>query len=153
MKIKQKKIKKLRRIRKKKINNKLKNKQKILENEMNQLAEKISKIREENASSLSKKINKELQDLEMKNAKINVKVESQEEFNENGKDKVEIYIKTNIGEAECELIKISSGGEQSRIMLAIKKVLSETDKMPILVFDEIDTGISGKRIHQKFGYS
>ena len=81
----------------------------------------------------------------MKNAKINVKVEYVEnEFFETGKDKVEFYIKTNMGEEEKELNKIASGGEMSRIMLAIKKVLAETDKTPILIFDEIDTGISGK---------
>ena len=51
---------------------------------------------------------------------------------------------TNVGEEEKELSKIASGGEMSRIMLAIKKVLAESDKMPVLVFDEIDTGISGK---------
>ena len=81
----------------------------------------------------------------MKNAKINVKVEFKEnEFFEDGKDEVKIFIKTNIGENECELTKIASGGEMSRIMLAIKKVLAEVDNMPVLIFDEIDTGISGK---------
>ena len=53
-------------------------------------------------------------------------------------------ISTNIGDEEKPLIKIASGGEMSRIMLAIKKVLADTDKMPVLIFDEIDTGISGK---------
>ena len=81
----------------------------------------------------------------MKNAKINVKVEFKEnEFFEDGKDEVKIFIKTNIGENECEITKIASGGEMSRIMLAIKKVLAEVDNMPVLIFDEIDTGISGK---------
>ena len=126
-------------------NNKLKQEQKQLQAEMTKLAKQISEIRKEKAQILSEKINQELIELEMKNAKINVKVEYNEaEFYENGKDKVEIYIKTNIGENETELIKIASGGETSRIMLAIKKVLAETDKMPILIFDEIDTGISGK---------
>ena len=80
----------------------------------------------------------------MKNAKINVKVEYKiEQFFEDGKDQVGIYIKTNVGENESELTKIASGGEMSRIMLAIKKVLSDTDKTPVMIFDEIDTGISG----------
>jgi len=57
---------------------------------------------------------------------------------------VEFLISTNIGEEEKPLIKIASGGEMSRIMLAIKSVLADVDKVPILVFDEIDTGISGK---------
>ena len=126
-------------------NNKLKNEQKQLEKEMTEIAEEISKIRKENAEELNKRINKELVDLEMKNAKINVKVEYKiEQFFEDGKDQVGIYIKTNVGENESELTKIASGGEMSRIMLAIKKVLAEVDKMPVMIFDEIDTGISGK---------
>ena len=81
----------------------------------------------------------------MKNARINVKVNyNANEFFENGKDEVEIFIKANIGENENELTKIASGGEMSRIMLAIKKVLAEVDNIPVLIFDEIDTGISGK---------
>ena len=69
---------------------------------------------------------------------------NEEEFFENGKDEVEFFIRTNLGEDEKPLSKIASGGEMSRIMLAIKKVLADTDKMPVLIFDEIDTGISGK---------
>lgn len=126
-------------------NNKLKKEQEQIEREMTQIAKKISEIRKENARELSEKINKELIDLEMKNAKINVKVEYKiNEFFEDGKDQVEIFIKTNVGENESELVKIASGGEMSRIMLAIKKVLAEVDNMPIMIFDEIDTGISGK---------
>ena len=60
------------------------------------------------------------------------------------KDSVQIYIRTNIGENESELVKIASGGEMSRIMLAIKKVIAEADEVPVMIFDEIDTGISGK---------
>lgn len=126
-------------------NNKLKREQTQIEKEMTEIADEISKIRKQNAEQLNNKINKELIDLEMKNAKINVKVEYKiNEFFEDGKDEVRIFVKTNIGENENELIKIASGGEMSRIMLAIKKVLAESDKMPILIFDEIDTGISGK---------
>ena len=126
-------------------NEKLKIELKKLEEEMTQIAEKIHNLRNKKATKLSQCINKELEELEMKNAKINVKVEYIEnDFFETGKDKVEFYIKTNMGEEEKELNKIASGGEMSRIMLAIKKVLAETDKTPILIFDEIDTGISGK---------
>ena len=126
-------------------NNKLKGEQNHLEKQMNEIAEKISKIRKENAQILSERINTELTDLEMKNAKVNVKVEYKiNEFFEDGKDQVEIFIKTNVGENESELVKIASGGEMSRIMLAIKKVLADVDNMPIMIFDEIDTGISGK---------
>ena len=126
-------------------NNKLKIELKKIEKEMNILGKKMSTVRTEYAEKLSKSINKELVDLEMKNAKINVKVDyKEEEFFKTGKDIVKFYITTNLGEDEKELSKIASGGEMSRTMLAIKKVLADTDKIPVLVFDEIDTGISGK---------
>mgnify|MGYP000685850417 FL=1 len=124
-------------------NNKLKSELEQIQNEMEEMSEQINKIRVKQAQKLSESINLELKDLEMKNAKINVKVEIQENFNKEGKDKVEFLISTNLGEDEKELIKIASGGEMSRIMLAIKKVLSDTDKTPVMIFDEIDTGISG----------
>lgn len=71
-------------------------------------------------------------------------------LNSNGFDKVEFFISTNIGEDLKPLSKIASGGEISRIMLAIKSVMAKTEKLPLLVFDEIDTGVSG-RIAQKVG--
>ena len=126
-------------------NNKLKVELKKIEKQMNILGKKINVVRIEYAEKLSNFINQELVDLEMKNAKINVKVEYKEdEFFKNGKDIVKFYITTNLGEDEKELSKIASGGEMSRTMLAIKKVLADTDQVPVLVFDEIDTGISGK---------
>lgn len=135
-------------------NRKLRNQLKELEQEMHILASKMNKIRTENATNLSKKINTELQDLEMKNATFHAKVEfdTENEFHKNGLDKVEFQIATNIGEEEKPLIKIASGGEMSRIMLAIKSVLADVDKVPVLIFDEIDTGISGiaaKAVAQK----
>lgn len=126
-------------------NKKLKTELNDIEGKLNKLGKKISEIRKKGADKLSTNINNELQDLEMKNAKINVKVQYMEdEFYKNGKDIVKFYITTNLGEDEKELSKIASGGEMSRTMLAIKKVLADTDNMPILIFDEIDTGISGK---------
>ena len=126
-------------------NNKLKEEQKEIEKEINNIGEQISKKRKKYAEILSEKINNELLELEMKNAKINIKVEYKiNEYFENGKDNVQIFIKTNIGENENELSKIASGGEMSRIILAIKKVLAEVDNIPVMIFDEIDTGISGK---------
>ncbi len=124
-------------------NNKLKKEQEKTIKEMNCIAQKLNKIRTEYAKKLSNSINEELADLEMKNAKINVKVTYTEEFYKHGKDIVKFYIKTNVGEDEKELSKIASGGEISRVMLAIKKVLAEFDEIPVLIFDEIDTGISG----------
>ena len=126
-------------------NNKLKKELKKLKLEMTTLAEEMHELRNEYGKVLSININKVLEDLEMKNANINIHVDyNEEEFFENGKDIVEFYITTNLGEDEKQLAKIASGGEMSRIMLAIKKVLADTDKMPVLIFDEIDTGISGK---------
>ncbi len=125
-------------------NNKLKQQQKETENKMDLIAKTIHLLRKEKAEKLSNEINKELEDLEMKNAKINIHVESCEEYLKTGKDNVVFYISTNIGENEKELSKIASGGEMSRTMLAIKKVLADSDKTEVLVFDEIDTGISGK---------
>lgn len=124
--------------------NKLNIRKKELENKMDILADKLHSKRKEYATILSENINNELVELEMKNAKINIHVEKREEYIKTGKDNVLFYIRTNIGEEEKELSKIASGGEMSRTMLAIKKVLADSDKMPVLVFDEIDTGISGK---------
>ena len=128
------------------LNNKLKKELSQIETKMRELALQMNKIRTEKSKILSEQINRELQELEMKNAKFNsfVKLEENKEFNKNGLDIVEFLISTNIGEEEKPLIKIASGGEMSRIMLAIKSVLADVDKVPVLVFDEIDTGISGK---------
>lgn len=71
-------------------------------------------------------------------------------FNNHGIDEVEFYISTNAGEDAKPLVKVASGGEVSRIMLALKSTLAKSDKLPILIFDEIDTGVSG-RIAQKVG--
>ncbi len=126
-------------------NNKLKIKKEKIEKEMENLAKEMHEIRNLAGNKLSLEINTELQELEMKNAKISVKVNYNEnEYYQTGKDIVKFYISTNVGEEEKELSKIASGGEMSRIMLAIKKVLAEYDNIPILIFDEIDTGISGK---------
>ena len=110
------------------------------------LSKKMNDIRLNKAVELSDKINKELSELEMPNAKFNAYVEYNQDnrFNKNGLNDVEFLIATNVGDEEKPLIKIASGGEMSRIMLAIKTVLAEIDKVPVLIFDEIDTGISGK---------
>ena len=126
------------------INEALRKKLKETENKMKALCSKINEIRNKYSIILANKINKELKDLEMPNAKFNIKIEKQEEYNSNGYDKVEFIICTNVGEEYKELTKIASGGEMSRIMLAIKTVLADVDEVPILIFDEIDTGISGK---------
>lgn len=116
----------------------------IYERKMQEIAGIMHNIRTKSGKILSQNINNVLKELEMKNAIINVEVKSTENFTENGKDKVTFYITTNLGEGNKELSKIASGGEMSRVMLAIKKVLADVDNIPVLVFDEIDTGISGK---------
>lgn len=123
----------------------LKDKLEKLENKMLDVSQKMNEIRVKCAIKLSDEITQELKDLEMKNAEFEVKVESleKEKFTSNGLDKVEFLISTNQGDEKKSLIKIASGGEMSRVMLAIKTVLADVDKTPILVFDEIDTGISG----------
>ncbi|MBO5004400.1 MAG: DNA repair protein RecN [Clostridia bacterium] len=125
-------------------NKKLKQELNKIEEEMNLLSIKMNKIRTEEADKLNIKINEQLKDLEMKNANFIVKIKQTNDFNENGKDDVEFMICTNIGDEEKSLIKIASGGEVSRIMLAIKTILADSDKVPVMIFDEIDTGISGK---------
>ena len=127
-----------------KINENLKEELKNVEDNMKKICNKMNEVRIEKAKILSEKINSELKDLEMQNAKFNVKIELNDQFNLNGLNDVEFLISTNIGEEEKTLIKIASGGEMSRIMLAIKTILAEIDDIPVLIFDEIDTGISGK---------
>lgn len=105
---------------------------------------KMEQIRRCYAKKLEDKIQQQLEELEMKQAKMEIKIEHRTgEYNKNGSDIVEFLIQTNVGEEKKELVKIASGGEMSRIMLAIKTVLAQVDKVPVLVFDEIDTGISG----------
>ena len=127
-------------------NNQLKKELEKIKIQMLEKSKILNKARTENAKILNEKINKELKDLEMKNARFNVSIKYDEnnEFNENGLNDIEFMIATNVGDEEKSLIKIASGGEISRIMLAIKTVLADTDEVPVLIFDEIDTGISGK---------
>ena len=126
------------------MNNKLKLEQKDVEAKMKNLCNRLQEMRIRYGQVLAEKVNEELKDLEMPNAKFNIKFEKGENYTVNGNDKVEFVICTNIGEEYKELVKIASGGEMSRIMLAIKTVLANIDEVPIIVFDEIDTGISGK---------
>ena len=123
-------------------NEKIREKIYNLEKEMKKLADKMHDLRMEVSDQLNLKINKELSDLEMPNARFITNI-IKTEFNKNGIDEVEFFISTNIGEDSKPLAKIASGGEMSRIMLAIKTVLANTDSTPVLIFDEIDTGISG----------
>lgn len=133
-------------------NNKLKLRLKSILQEMEKYSYEMHYFREQYGKILSESISKELTDLEMPNSKFLVNIETLDNFNENGKDKIEFLICTNTGEDFKPLTKIASGGEISRIMLAIKTILTNTDKVQTLIFDEIDTGISGiaaKSVSQK----
>jgi DNA repair protein RecN (Recombination protein N) len=131
-----------------------------------EVAEKLTSSRKKQALKVESEVKKELAQLGIVNANFNVKItqseseENSENFiliknkkyqcTESGIDEVEFYISTNTGEDLKPLVKVASGGEISRIMLALKSILAKSDKLPLLIFDEIDTGVSG-RIAQKVG--
>lgn len=103
----------------------------------------LSRIRKTAARELGTRIEKALSELDMEKAKFNVRVEDLHTFGRDGINRVEFMISTNPGEPMKPLVKIASGGELSRVMLAMKSVLSESDSVETMIFDEIDTGVSG----------
>lgn len=126
-----------------KILEKLKNKQNQILSKMNPVAEKLHKIRQKYAKELESKILNELSYVGLEKSRMEIEVNKADEFNENGFDNVRIMISTNPGEPLKSLEKVLSGGELSRIMLALKCVYADKDQIESLIFDEIDTGISG----------
>ncbi len=114
------------------------------EKEIIDLCEKISLKRLDSAKKLSSEAEAVLKDLAMKDGKFLVEVTKKMDFNQNGFDKVEFLISPNLGEPLKPLSKIASGGEMSRVMLALKTVLAGMDEIPTFIFDEIDAGISGR---------
>ena len=108
-----------------------------------QLAAELTKSRKKAADELAKRISSELAFLDMPDIRLVFDI-SQDKVTLSGMDKVEILISVNKGEELKPMSKIASGGELSRIMLAIKNVLADTDKLHTIIFDEIDTGISGR---------
>ncbi|NMA64649.1 MAG: DNA repair protein RecN, partial [Clostridiaceae bacterium] len=113
---------------------------------LHRFCENMNRIRKGYGLKLAAQISQELKDLEMPKTRFEVMVESRPEegFGENGTDKVEFLFSPNAGEALKPLSKIASGGEMSRVMLGIKSIIAGIDAIPTLVFDEIDTGVSGK---------
>ncbi len=107
------------------------------------LAEKLSKQRKAAAEKLGADICKQLEFLDMPKIKFTTSFEKGN-LSANGWDKIEFLIATNVGESAKPLAKIASGGELSRIMLAIKSIIAQKDSIDTLIFDEIDTGVSGK---------
>ncbi len=126
------------------------NKKEKLYAQLEILAKKITSIRKEEGIKLSENILNQLSNLGMERAKFNVEIDQKYDsdgammFLNSGADTVEFFIATNPGEALKPLNKIASGGEISRIMLALKTISSASDGISTVIFDEIDTGISGK---------
>jgi DNA repair protein RecN (Recombination protein N) len=117
---------------------------KKLEEELMNDCCRLTDIRKKISNKLEINITKELEELNMKNVVFKINFDKHDYFTANGLDKIEFLISTNKGEELKPLSKIISGGEMSRIMLAFKKILSHYDNIPTLIFDEIDTGISGR---------
>lgn len=107
-------------------------------------AEALTGLRKISASTLESKIQAELLDLNFNNTQVSIEIQSLEKYTANGIDKVEFLISTNIGEPLKPLSKIASGGEMARIMLAFKNIIGEYDGIGTMIFDEIDSGISGQ---------
>ncbi len=124
-------------------------KKRSLAEEVKSLAEGLSERRKKAADEISEEICRQLSFLDMPNVRIIFALNA-EKIAINGKDSVELLISANAGEEPRPLNKIASGGELSRIMLAIKSVLADHDNIPTLIFDEVDAGISG-RAAQKVG--
>lgn len=104
----------------------------------------LSEIRKEYSKTLTEKIIEGLRDLNFLDVKFYIDFQRKKDFSDNGFDDIEYEISTNPGESVKPLGKIVSGGELSRIMLAIKAILADKDQIETLIFDEIDTGISGR---------
>jgi DNA repair protein RecN (Recombination protein N) len=111
---------------------------------LNSVAEKISKARTAAIPKLTKELEFLLTDLGMENARFSIKAKLTDIYFSNGKDELEFLFSANKGGNFGELKKVASGGELSRIMLSVKKVLSENIQLPTIIFDEIDTGVSGE---------
>ncbi|MDD6086206.1 MAG: DNA repair protein RecN [Oscillospiraceae bacterium] len=118
--------------------------------EVSEKAKELSVKRSESAKKFSEQVTSQLKFLNMENVKIEVEQKTGK-LTLNGMDSLEIMISTNPGEPLKPISKIASGGELSRIMLAIKAVVADRDDVPTMIFDEIDTGVSGKAA-QKIGY-
>ena len=113
-------------------------------NKLDVVALKISDARSKIILKLSKQLADILADLGMPHARFQIKNTPSENYYKNGKDSLEFLFSANKGGQYGELKKVASGGELSRVMLAIKKILSENSQLPTIIFDEIDSGVSGE---------
>ncbi|MCF6296629.1 MAG: DNA repair protein RecN [Flavobacteriaceae bacterium] len=117
---------------------------KEVKEKLENLALKIHENRSKAIPVFTKQLEKMLTNLEMKNTRLSINLNLNEQFLSNGKDKLEFLISANKGLSFENLKKSASGGEISRIMLAIKTIMSRYTKLPAIIFDEIDTGVSGE---------
>ncbi|MDU2234543.1 MAG: DNA repair protein RecN [Fusobacterium periodonticum] len=116
--------------------------------EYDKLAEKLSESRKEIALKIEDELLNELKFLNMEDAKLKVQMNKIDRMTNDGYDEIEFFISTNVGQELKPLNKIASGGEVSRVMLALKVIFSKVDNIPILIFDEIDTGIGGETVRK-----
>ncbi|MBO5149645.1 MAG: DNA repair protein RecN [Anaerotignum sp.] len=107
-------------------------------------AETLTARRKDTAEQVAEQIETALRDMEMKDARFHIQIDEKYDWTADGKDKVEFLISANAGESLKPLAKIASGGEMSRVMLALKTVLVDADDIGTFIFDEIDTGVSGR---------
>lgn len=119
-----------------------------MENRMQKLAEQLHQMRIDARIPLCQEMENLLQDLGIKHAHFEIDIQETEEFLGNGKDEVTFLFAANKNQQPGEIAKVASGGEISRVMLSLKYVLSKTRRMPVIVFDEIDTGLSGEVAHR-----
>ncbi len=122
----------------------LRKKQVESEADMRALCEQMTAVRKKSADKLSGKIKEALGDLNFLNVEFSVEVTPSISITEYGNDEIEFLISTNVGEPTRPLAKIASGGELSRVMLALKSVFAGKDEIETLIFDEIDVGVSGR---------
>jgi DNA repair protein RecN (Recombination protein N) len=115
-----------------------------LRKDLNLEAKQLTDIRMKWAEKLTKLIHKELKELYMAKTVFHIRFDSDGQYTKNGSDKVEFYLTTNPGEPLKPLSKIASGGELSRIMLALKSIFSKHQGVTSIIFDEVDTGVSGR---------
>ncbi|MGB5361703.1 MAG: DNA repair protein RecN, partial [Aureibaculum sp.] len=115
-----------------------------VENSLSLLSTTLRKNRLEAIPKLVKQLEALLKELEMPKTAFKIHLTETEDFNMNGKDQLEFLISTNKGSSFDSLKKIASGGEMSRIMLAVKSILCNYSNLPTIIFDEIDTGVSGE---------
>lgn len=108
------------------------------------LANQLHTIRQTAALELAQQIHEQLKDLYMEKAVFSVQLTQSEQLNTDGNDTAEFYIQTNPGESAKPLVKIASGGELSRMMLAMKMIFSREQGVTSIIFDEVDTGVSGR---------